>query len=171
MRVLSTERLHLRWFVADDAAFIFELVNDPDWVRFIGDRKIHTLEAARTYIENSLIAMCRRLGFGLWLVERRTDGVAIGICGLIKRESLADVDLGFAFLPDFRGQGFAIEAATATLAYGRDHWELKRIVAITSPDNEPSAKVLKKIGMHLEQRTRLAGEERDCLLFAWNESY
>jgi RimJ/RimL family protein N-acetyltransferase len=164
--VLSTDRLDLRLFSYEDAPFFFELLNDPDWLQFIGDRGVRTLDDARGYIERGL-AMYQRLGFGLWLVERREDRAALGICGLIKRDSLQDVDIGFAFLPQFRRQGYAREAALATLAYGKNTVLLRRMVAITSPDNEPSAGVLRAIGMTLQERTRLPGETRDSLVFAW----
>ncbi len=166
--VLLTDRLQFRLFAETDAPFFLELLNDPAWLRFIGDRGVRTLEDARGYVERGR-AMCHRLGFGLWLVERRGDGSAIGICGLIKRDSLADVDVGFAFLPAYRGQGYAGEAAAATLKYGRDVIGLRRIVAITSPDNEASAALLAKLGMTLEERRCLAGEARESLVFGWDE--
>ncbi len=166
--VLVTDRLQLRLFEAADAPFFLALLNDPDWLRFIGDRGVRTLEDACGYALRGR-AMCRRLGFGLWLVERRDDGSSIGICGLIKRDSLVDVDIGFAFLPSYRGNGYAKEAATATLTYGREVVGLRRIVAITSPDNEASIALLTKIGMSFEERVRLSGEVRESLVFGWND--
>jgi RimJ/RimL family protein N-acetyltransferase len=167
MNVLETERLRLRWFTPDDAPFVLELLTDPSWLRFIGDRQVRTLDDARAYIDRGPLDMCRRLGYGLWVVEPRRGGHALGMCGLIKREGLADVDLGFAFLPRYRGQGLAREAAVATLSYGRRVVGLKRIVAITSPDNDRSARLLGAIGMVREQTLRLLGEERESVLFGW----
>jgi RimJ/RimL family protein N-acetyltransferase len=108
------------------------------WLLFIGDRGVHTLEDARLYILKGPVAMYERAGFGLYLVERKHDGVPLGICGLIKRDALEDVDLGFAFLPEYRAQGYAYESVTAVLTYGQSVLALKRIVAITSPDNDRS---------------------------------
>src|SRR5438552_2883098 len=138
MNVLETERLRLRWLSAEDAAFMLELVNDPAWLRFIGDRGVRTLEDARGYILNGPVAMYRRVGFGLYLVELKQSRTPIGICGLIKRAGLEDVDIGFAFLPAFCGQGYAYESASAMIAYAQDTLGLYRVVAITAPDNQRS---------------------------------
>ncbi|MBE9155968.1 GNAT family N-acetyltransferase [Nodosilinea sp. LEGE 06152] len=164
MEVIQTERLVLRWLSTEDAEFIYELVNDPEWLRFIGDRGIRTLEAARQHILQGPIAMYGQLGFGLYRVELRESQVPIGICGLIKRDSLEDVDLGFAFLPQFRSRGYAYEAAAATLEYGRQRLGLSRIVAIVSPDNHVSMQLLQKLGLQLERKVQLAsGVEEVCL--------
>jgi RimJ/RimL family protein N-acetyltransferase len=111
------------------------------WLIFIGDRGVHTLEDARLYILKGPVAMDERAGFGLYLVERKHDGVPLGICRLIKRDALEDVDLGFAFLPEYQAQGYAYESATAVLAYGQSVLDLKRIIAITSPDTDRSARL------------------------------
>jgi RimJ/RimL family protein N-acetyltransferase len=158
VNVIETERLALRRLTADDAAFVRELVNEPSWIRFIGDRGVRTLEDARAYLEKGPLAMYRRHGFGLWVVEVRETGEATGLCGLIKRDALEDVDIGFAFLPRFWRRGYALESARAVLAYGRETLELQRIVAITSPDNDASIRLLEKIGLHFEQTIELAGE-------------
>ena len=105
MKILETERLVLRWLGADDAAFIHQLVNEPAWLRYIGDRGVRTLDDARVYIEKRFVEMYGRLGFGLYLVELKHSGEPVGICGLIKRESLEDVDLGFALLSKFWARG------------------------------------------------------------------
>ena len=166
MKVLDTDRLTLRWLKLDDAAFIMELVNDPAWIRFIGDRNVHSVEDARAYITTGPAAMCARHGFGLYRVERKDDGVPIGLCGLIKRDNLDDVDIGFAFLPRFCGAGYAREAAAAVLAHGQREFGLKRIVAITSVDNERSIKLLEGIGLRFEKLTRLNTDIADVKLFA-----
>src|SRR5215217_7318070 len=142
MNVLETERLRLRWLVAEDAPFILELVNDPDWLRFIGDRGVRTLEDARGYILNGPVAMYRRAGFGLYLVELKQSAMPIGMCGLIQRAGLADIDIGFAFLPTFGGQGYAYEAASAIMTYAQDTLGLNRVVAIAAPDNQRSIRLL-----------------------------
>ena len=166
MTVLETPRLVLRRLHAGDAAFILELVNDPSWLRFIGDKGIKTVEAARGYIERGPMAMYARHGFGLWLAQVKADGEAAGICGLIKRDTLPDVDIGFAFLPRHRARGYAYEASAATLAYARDVLRLERVVAIASPDNERSTRLLEKLGLRLEKTMRFDGDAHPVNLFA-----
>lgn len=153
--VLATDRLLLRRFHADDAPFILALVNDPSWLRYIGDKHVRTLQDARRYIQTGPVAMYRRLGFGLYLVARKDDGRPVGMCGLIRREELEDVDLGFALLREFRGHGYAAESASAVVAYGRNVLGLARIVAVCSQDNDPSAKLLVKLGFRREDTIRL----------------
>ncbi len=164
--LFSTERLLLREFTPHDANFLIELVTDPDWIRFIGDTQVLTVDDAKTYIERRLMAMYHRLGFGLWLVERSTDQTPVGMCGLVKRDSLADVDVGFAFARAHRGHGYALEAAQGTVKYAEHTLGLRRLVAITSPDNERSARLLKTLGMTLEQRYVLPGETRETCRYA-----
>jgi [ribosomal protein S5]-alanine N-acetyltransferase len=163
---LLTARLTLRPFLLDDAPFIVELLNDPGWLRYIGDRKVRTQDDARTYLRNGAIAHAAQHGFALGAVERSSDAAPIGMCGLIRREGLDDVDLGYALLPAHRGQGYAREAAAAWLACGFERFGLARIVAITSVDNTASGKVLEAIGMRFERRMRVAGHEEDSLLYA-----
>lgn len=165
-KVLETARLALRWLETDDAVFVLRLVNEPSWRRFIGDKGIRTIEDARNYIEDGPIAMYLRLGFGLYLVALKDTGEPIGICGLIKRESLEDVDLGFAFLPAFRGKGYAFESASAVMDYGRHVFGLSRLLAVTAQDNEVSAKLLEKLGFHFERLTRLAPDAAEMKVFA-----
>lgn len=166
MTVIETERLALRRVTAEDAGFILELLNDPAWLRFIGDRGIRTLEGAREYISNTLAPMYERRGFGLYLTELKGEGAPVGLCGLIKRDSLKDVDIGFAFLPQFRGKGYGYESAAAVLAYGRKAFGLGRIVAITSPDNDGSARLLEKLGFTFERTIRLSEDAAEVCLFA-----
>ena len=165
MKVLATERLVLRRLAAEDADFILELMNDPDWLRFIGDRGIRTVEDARTYIANGPAAMISRLGFGLYAVELRNERTPIGICGLVRREWLEDVDLGFAFLPRFRGAGYAHEAAAATLEYAKTTLGLDRILAIVSPDNHDSVRLLNKLGFTFQRMVRPSAEADEVCVF------
>ena len=169
MNVLETERLRLRWLSTDDAPFILELVNDPAWLRFIGDRGVRTLADARSYILNGPVAMYRRVGFGLYLVELRQNAQPIGMCGLIQRAGLADIDIGFAFLPAFYGQGYAYEAASATLHYAQETLGLARVVAITAPDNQRSIRLLTKLGLSFEELLRLSEDQPEVMLFAWDK--
>lgn len=165
MKILETERLILRQMRIEDAEFIFELVNEPAFIRNIGDKGVRTLEDARNYILNGPVASYAKFGFGLYLVALRETGEAIGICGLLKRDSLEDVDIGFALLEKFRRKGFAYESAAAVTKYGRDSLRLKRIVAITSPDNEGSMRVLEKIGLRFDRMIRMPGSDEDTRLF------
>lgn len=166
MKVLETERLILRRMAVGDAGFILKLLNEPSWLRFIGDRGVRTMEDARDYILDGPAAMYARLGFGLYLTELKEDGSPMGICGLIKRDFLDDVDIGFAFLPEYWGQGYAYEAASAVLAYGQGVLGLKRIVAITVPDNDRSARLLEKLGLRFERRVRYPDDDQEVRLFA-----
>lgn len=147
---IETPRLKIRWLEINDAAFIYTLVNDPMWIRYIGDKNVSNLEDAVSYIETGPLEMYQNQGFGLNHVSLREDGTAIGICGLLKRETLDDVDLGFALLPEFRRQGYTFEAAAAILEHGRTRLGIERIVAILAPDNTASAKLLCKLGFEFE---------------------
>ena len=167
MQIVVTERLILRQLVLEDAAFILELVNDPDWLKYIGDRGVHNLEDACGYIRKGPMDMYARYGFGLWLVELKGEGTPIGLCGLIKRDALPEVDLGFAFLKRHRGRGYAREAAAATLAHAETAHGLKRVLAITSPGNVPSIALLEKLGFGYERNLLLAGGTDEVRLFAY----
>jgi [ribosomal protein S5]-alanine N-acetyltransferase len=151
MLILQTDRLTLRRLTEEDAPFILRLVNEPAWLRFIGDKGVRNLEDARRYLREGPLDMYARYGFGLYLVMDATDATPIGMCGLIKRDALPDVDIGFAYVPESWGKGYAVEAADAVLAHGRAAFGLKRIVAITSLDNAASIRVLEKIGMSFER--------------------
>ncbi|PFV75623.1 alanine acetyltransferase [Bacillus sp. AFS059628] len=166
MIVLETERLILRWFHIKDAPFILELVNDPAWIQFIGDKRIQNLEDAKRYILNGPVDMYNNRGFGLYLVERKEDLTPLGMCGLIKRDSLEDVDIGFAFLEKFRSNGYGFESASAVIEYGVHKLGLKRIVAITTIDNINSGKLLEKIGFQFEEIISDSGE--NLKLFGYN---
>lgn len=166
MKVLETERLIVRHLATEDAEFILQLLNEPSWLRFIGDKGIRTIEGARDYILKGPVEMYSRLGFGLYLVELKEEGVSIGICGLIKRDSLESVDIGFAFLPKFWGRGYAYESASAVIEYGRKTFGLTRLVAITSTDNYVSGRLLEKLGFNFERMIKLAGDSEEIKLFA-----
>lgn len=158
MRVLETDRLILRRLTAEDAEFILELLNEPSFLRFIGDKGVRTLDEAREYIAKGPADSYERFGFGLYLAELKDAGSPIGICGLVKRDSLEDVDIGFAFLPGFWGHGYALESAAAVIAYAKDTLGLTRLVAVTSPDNHASIKLLEKLGLGFERLVRLSDD-------------
>jgi RimJ/RimL family protein N-acetyltransferase len=164
--VLETERLRIRKLVVDDAPLVLELLNDPSFIRFIGDRGIRTLEDARDYVENGAIASYDQLGFGMYLVALRADDTPIGICGLLKREALDDVDVGYALLPRFWSRGYAVEAAGSVIEYAKRAFGLRRVAAITRADNVASIRVLEKLGMRFERMVKLSEESPEVQLFA-----
>lgn len=167
VNIIETERLVLRRLAPGDAPFILELLNEPSFLRFIGDKGVRTLADAREYILQGSMASYERHGFGLYLTALKEGAAPIGMCGLLKRESLADVDIGFAFLPAYWSQGFAVESAAAVKAYGLESLGLKRIVAITQPDNAASIKLLEKIGLTFERMIRLSDGEPEISLYAF----
>ncbi len=168
--ILETERLYLRYQTEDDAAFVLELVNDPAWIQFIGDRGVRTVEQARSYIANGAIEMYQKYGFGLYLVARKEDDVPIGLCGLIKRDGLEDVDIGFAYLPPYRSKGYAYEAAAAVMQYARQEVGLTRVVAITNVDNHASGRLLEKIGLRFERLIQMPNDTKELKLFVYDSS-
>ena len=150
MRVLETERLRLRPFTTDDAPFVLTLLNEPSFLRFIGDKNVRTIEDARRYLLTGPIASYQQNDFGLLLVELKDAHTPIGMCGLIKREELPEPDIGFAFIPDYWGQGFAFEAATAVMNDARERLNRTQILAIVNPDNDASIKLLERLGLRFE---------------------
>ena len=166
MIVLETERLVLRRLTLNDAPFVVELLNEPSFLRFIGDRGVRDVQTARQYLLKGPIASYERFGFGLNLVFLKDSGDPIGICGLLKRDTLPDVDVGFALLPAHWRKGYAAESAAAILTHGRRALGLERIVAITSPDNVASIGLLEKIGLKFETLIRLGDDPREVGLFA-----
>ncbi len=166
MKVLETERLTLRWLASDDAEFILALLNDPSWLTYIGDKGVRTLNDARDYISKGPVAMHARRGFGLYLAERNEDRLPMGVCGLLKRDGLDDVDLGFAFLPAFHGQGYAHEAAAAVVGYARDVLSLDRLVAITLPENLRSIRLLERLGLSFDNIIKFQVNEKELRLYA-----
>jgi [ribosomal protein S5]-alanine N-acetyltransferase len=166
VNVIETERLNLREMSEADAAFVLELLNDPGFIRFIADRGVRTLEGAVRYIDERFAESYRQHGFGLWLVVTKDEGVPAGICGLLQRGTpVPGVEVGYAFLPAFRAQGYAFEAATAAAAYARDVLGLRRLYAVVNPDNAVSIRVLEKLGLRFESMVRLTGEESEIKLF------
>ncbi|GJA53030.1 N-acetyltransferase [Aeromonas caviae] len=162
--MILSERLELRELTVVDAPFILELLNDGDFHRYIGDRGVRTLADAENYIQQGPAVSYARHGHGLYLVVRREDGARLGICGLIKRDTLPCEDIGYAFLPAWRGQGYAIEAARAAMADGRERLGIERVVAIVTPGNERSVRLLAKLGLSQGKRVRLGAGEEECLL-------
>jgi len=164
--VIETVRLTLCRFTEDDAGFILRLLNEPSFLEYVGDKGVRTLDDARQYIREGPVACYAEHGFGLYLVQQREGGASIGMCGLLKRATLDDPDIGFAFTPDSWSQGFATEAAQAVLERARDLHGLRRILAITAPNNEASIRVLKKIGLQFEKTAHLSDDAPEILLFS-----
>jgi len=169
MKVLETDRLILRWLCPDDdPAFILELLNDASFVRFIGDKGVRTLDDARNYILNGPVASYERFGFGLYAVQLIATAEVIGICGILQRDTLPHPDIGFAFLPAYWNQGYAFESAAAVMTHARD-LGVERVLAITTPDNEASAKLLAKIGLRFERMIKLSEDASEVKLFTNEE--
>jgi [ribosomal protein S5]-alanine N-acetyltransferase len=166
--LLTTPRLQVRLFDRHDAPFVLELLNEPGWLRYIGNKHVQSVADAERYLEQGPLAMFQRVGFCLYCVERRDDGTPLGMCGLIKRDALDDVDIGFAFLARHGGQGYARESVDAVLAYARSTLGLRRIVAIVTPGNERSINLLRNTGFVWERKLTLAPdqEELDCYVHA-----
>jgi RimJ/RimL family protein N-acetyltransferase len=156
--ILETPRLRIRTFTLDDAPFAYELVNDPAWIQNIGDRNVHSLDDARGYLERGPIAMYEKHGFSLFAVVLKETGATIGMCGLIRREVLEDVDIGFAFLPAYRRKGYALESAEAVMEHAWGPLKLARVVAIVDPANTPSIRLLETLGFIFERTMKLPND-------------
>lgn len=168
--IATTARLRLRELVEDDAGFMLELLNQPDFLRFIGDRGVRDLEQARSYLREGPIASYARHGMGMYVVELREGGAPIGLCGLVVREGLPGPDIGFAFLPAYYGQGFAFEAARATLDLAHGALSLPRVLAIVSPGNARSIALLRRLGLRDAGTITLPGKDEEILLFQTGEA-
>jgi RimJ/RimL family protein N-acetyltransferase len=162
----ETDRLVLRRLTPDDAPFILRLLNEPSFLQHIGDRGVRNVADAKQYILTGPMASYERHGFGLFLVELKDGGAPIGICGLLKRDALDDVDVGFAFVPESWSKGYAFESTQATLAYARDTHHLRRVVAIVSPENVASIGLLVKLGFFFDRMVQMPGDRDEVKLFA-----
>nr|WP_026022978.1 GNAT family N-acetyltransferase [Paenisporosarcina sp. TG20] len=165
MNIVKTGRLLIRYINTEDAKFMLDLFNEPDWIKYIGDRGIRTKDAMKTYIEDGPMTMYKEYGIGLYAVELKEKGIPIGICGLIHRDFLKDVDLGFAFLSKYWGKGYAYEATNAILKYGAEELGYRRVVAFTSLTNDKSANLLLKLGMKDEGLIKFVSTAEDMRLF------
>jgi RimJ/RimL family protein N-acetyltransferase len=159
MVIFETDRLILRKPTVADAEFMLRLVNEPSWLQYIGDRNVHSLEDAENYLLNGSIKSFHERGYGFGIVMLKGSNTPIGMCGFAKRDYLEDVDIGFAFFPEYTGQGYAFEVASTCMEYGRSTFRFNRVVAITTQNNESSIRLLKKLGMELEKTVMVDGEE------------
>ena len=166
MTVLETERLLLSRLSYEHCAFIFELVNEPSFKRFVGDKDVNSPEDARHYLREGPIGNYERFGYGLFLVTVKEARIPAGICGLVKRDEFDDPDLGFALLKRYRRNGYASESGEAVLAYGFEELTLRRIIAMADPDNEPSVRLLDKLGFLYERKVRMPDDDHDINLFS-----
>lgn len=164
--ILETDRLQLRTLTLEDAVFVLRLLNEPSFIQNIADRGVRTIGQAQDYIRNGPMASYGKFGFGLWLVETKSETVPIGICGLLKRDVLDDVDIGYALLPEFWSQGYAMESASAVMSYAGATLGLDRVVAVTNPSNESSIRLLEKMGFRFERMIRLSEDAPEIKLFA-----
>lgn len=163
--VLKTDRLVLREVEAADAPFVLELLNSPGFLENIGDRGVRSVDEARDYIEERMLASYREHGFGMWVAVRKSDGAAVGLAGLVKREGLDTPDVGYAFLSKAWGQGFAQEAAAAVLRHAMEMLGIPKLAAITTLENFASMAVLRKIGFTYQGTIQLPGVDRESTLF------
>jgi RimJ/RimL family protein N-acetyltransferase len=161
----ETERLLLRAMLTEDADFLLELLNSPKWIQYIGDRNVKTLEEAAEYIRSRMYPQLERLGFSNYMVIRKSDGKKMGSCGLYDREGLEGIDIGFAFLPEYEGFGYAFEAASTLKNAAFELFGLKSISAITTKDNFSSQKLLEKLGLVLMGTAIIEGDEEELLLY------
>lgn len=169
MKILETERLIVREIVESDDEFILDLMNQPSFIKYIGDRNVRNAEQAREFIENRFRKSYTENGFGLYLVKLKDDNkkLSIGISGFVKRDTLPDADLGFAFLPPFEQKGYAIESAIALMKYGRETLKLNRVLAITTQNNHSSVKLLGKLGFEFDSLIKMPHDEEELKLFSY----
>ncbi len=157
--ILHTPRLTISKFTVADATFILELVNTPTWIRFIGDRNIHTLTDAEAYVLNGPMASYEKHGLGLYRVALSTTEQPIGMCGILKRDTLDMPDIGYALLPAYERKGYAYEAASAVMDHAFNELGLPQVAAITDPSNQRSIALLKKLGMLFSKMIRSGDQE------------
>lgn len=163
---LETRRLELRRLTLDDAQLMLAVWNDPAFLRYVGDRGIRTLAAARAALLDGALKLYAEHGFGPYRMSRKADGVDVGICGLFRRDGLPDTDIGFSTLPQYCGQGFGYEAARAVIEHARVDAQLERLTALVTPDNVASIRLIEKLGLIFEKMVRIPGEDSDVCLYA-----
>ena len=167
MKTRQTRRLTIEPLDSNDAAFTMAILNDPDFIAFVGDREIRTVDDAKKYIVDRILPHYREHGFGMAAVRRRDNGETIGMCGLVNRDSLNYIDIGYAFLPSARGEGFALEACQEVMEMGKSDVGLDELAAIISPENKASRALAVKLGMKLELMVRLEPDEQEVCLYLW----
>lgn len=162
---IETERLQLREFTLADAPYMLRQLNEPSFIENIADRGVRTLQQAEMYLQNGAMASYEKSGFGFWAVIEKTSGQTIGMCGLVKRDNLPDVDLGYSFLPEYFGRGFAFEATQACIQVAKIQFQLPQLLAIVNTENMPSRKLLDKLGFQFQKMIALYDNEPDLCLY------
>jgi RimJ/RimL family protein N-acetyltransferase len=165
MAQFETERLFLRQMDTSDAAFLVAVMNTPKWLKFIGDRNVRSEQDGISYITDRVLSQYERLGFSNFTVIRKSDGAKIGVCGLYDRPGLDGIDIGFAFLPEYEGQGYGFEAANVVKDAAMNLFKLEKLVAITSKENVASQRLLEKIGLKPQGAILLPGETEEVLYY------
>ena len=163
--ILASERLTLEEFTTNDASFFYNLVNDPDWIKYIGDRNVKTIADAEEYLTTKIIPSYQQFGFGFYIVRLKESKIPVGLCGLIKRDWLDHVDIGYAFLAQYRGNGYAIEAGIATKHYAKEQLGIHQLAAITDIHNQRSGNLLEKLGFEYNRLISYPGEDNKCKLY------
>lgn len=163
--IFESERLYLSEFTTKDAPFFYQLVNDPDWIKHIGNRKIGTILDAEKYLTDKIIPSYKQFGFGFYIVQLKDNNTPAGMCGLIKREWMDYVDIGYAFLATFRGKGYALESSIATKNYAKEHLNISKLAAITDVHNDRSTNLLEKLGFEYQRLISYPGEDHKCKLY------
>ncbi len=166
MYIIETQRTRIRKYTLDDASFFRTLTKSPKWIKFIGDKNLHTLEDAQNFIQARFLKNYEALGFGYYVIETKEGKIPVGTCGLVDREGLDFIDIGYALLPEYEGNGYAFEATKALYAYAMNHLKLETILAITLPENKGSVRLLKKLGMSFQKMVRIPGDPKDLMLFS-----
>lgn len=166
MKILETERLILSEVTEKDAEFMLDLLNQPSFIKYIGDRNVRTIEEAKDFIKTRYRKSYDDNGYGLYLVELKENKISLGICGFVKRDNFQYADIGFAFLPQFEKQGYAVESAQAVMEYGEKTLGFKEVLAITTQDNESSGRLLEKLGFTFDELIEMPNGET-LKLFSW----
>lgn len=167
MIIAETERLLISKVTLEDAPFFYELMNTPNWLKYIGDRNIKSVKASEENLKNGILKSYKESGFGFYKVLLKSEkNKTIGTTGMVKREQLEDVDIGFGFLPNYEGKGYGYESSIEIMKLAKSKFNLKKIVAITNPDNNNSIKLLEKLGLVFEKRINPFDKDEELLLFA-----
>ncbi len=166
MPIAETDRLIISKFTLKDAPFFLELTNTPNWIKYIGDRNLKTVKDAEEYIKNRTLKSYSEFEFGFYKLQLKNENQKpIGTCGLIKRETLDDVDIGFAMLPEYESKGFGYESSLAIMELAQHKFNLKRILAITLAINKKSIKLIEKLGLTFEKKVKPFEDDEELLLF------
>ena len=166
MIIAETERLIISKFSLEDAPFLLKLINTPKYLKYIGDKNLKTVEDAENYLTNGALKSYKEHGFGFYKLQEKLSNTTIGTCGLVKRDELEDIDMGFAFLPEFEGQGFGFESSMAIIKLAKEKFHLKQLLAITLPINKNSIKLLEKLGFKYQKTVIPFDDNEELLLFA-----